>query len=402
MKDHAGTTVSQSSFAHKADRVLFWLFAALFFSLPIGTSPSVITGILALAVWVLSGKVVTERQRFMHEPWFWPLIVFILLPWIGLLWTPDLEEGLSLASKTYYYLLAFTLATVRLSEEDAMFLLKAFLVGLAVAAICSLLQLVTILPIKSGIPSLIDAKRIHGAAFLTLGMTLLALLAFPWRTTVLRIGMVFLIVIFVLIIGMGGAKSGYLGLVVIAPFLLYRFYPRLNMLKTALLIMLIFCLLLVFGPFRERMSEVQPEIQGYAQGNPNTGVGIRLHMWKGAIEIVRNHPVAGTGTGGYKAAMKQFEDASLAPLFHNISNPHNSYLYVASSFGVIGLVSLLWFLYVVLKKGWCARQSLAGFAVFAWGVLMVLLGFSSTPILDFATANLLALMTGIRVSDYDA
>ncbi|HSW64687.1 MAG TPA: O-antigen ligase family protein [Dissulfurispiraceae bacterium] len=400
MKDLADISTGQSSFAHKVDRTLFWSFAALFFFLPIGTSPAVIAGILVLAIWVLSGKIIADRKRWMGEPWFWPLIVFTVLPWIGLLWTPDFKEGLNFASKTYYYLFAFALASVRLSEADALFLLKVFLSGLAVAAICSLLQLVTILPVTSGVPSLVGAKRILGGAFLAFGLCALLPFLILAQGVAMRLALAALATTFFIAFGMTGARSGYLGFLAVLPFLCGFFRRRFPSVCIAGIMIAVLLLLIAFGPFRDRMLSIQHEIVRFEQGDANSAAGERLHMWRGATIIFLGKPIFGTGTGGYKHAMKPFENESIS--VRDINNPHSSYFYMACSFGVAGILSLLWYFSALLRKGWTARSAPVGLAVLCYGVITVFLSFTSTPIIDFATANLLALMTGIRVADYEA
>lgn len=400
MTDRPDISAGRSSFAHKADRALYWSFAALFFFLPIGTSPAVIAGILVLAIWVFSGKIITDRKRWTGEPWFRPLIIFAAIPWVGLLWSPDVKEGLNFALKTYYYLFAFAIASVRLSEADALFLLKAFLAGLTVAVICSLLQIATILPIKSGIPSLIGAKRILGGAFLVFGIcALLPLLplAQGWS---MRFALAALAAMFFTVFGMTGSRSGYLGFLVVLPFLYDYFRRRFSAVHIAGLMAAVMLLLVVFGPFRDRVPSIQHEIVRFEQGDANSAAGERLHMWRGATSIFLGKPILGTGTGGYQQAMKRFENDSIS--VRDINNPHSSYFYMACSFGVAGLLSLLWYFFALLRKGWAVRFTPLGCAVMCYGVITVLLSFTSTPIIDFATANLLALMTGIRVADYEA
>ncbi len=332
---------THSSFAHKADRALYWSFAALFFFLPIGTSPAVIAGILVLSIWILSGKFITERQRYMGEIWFRPLAFFILLPWVGLLWTSDFQEGMRFASKTYYFLLAFALASVRASERDSVILLQAFVAGLTVAAVCSLLQVAEVLPGRNGIPSLVGTKRILGGLFLVFGVCLLLAYLRDCRRADLRFVFVSLIALFFMTLGMTGARSGYLGLAVVIPFLYVYFFRRISVIRIAGFLALLLILLAAFGPFRDRVHSIQSEIQRFEHGDANSAVGERLHMWKGALVVISENPLFGTGTGGYRQGMKRFENESIAA--RDINNPHSSFFYMACSFGIFGLVVLVWY-----------------------------------------------------------
>ncbi|NLI30016.1 MAG: O-antigen ligase family protein [Nitrospiraceae bacterium] len=389
---------STPSFAGTSDRALFLAFVLLFFLLPIATSPAVIAGVLALAIWILSGKVVSDRRRWLHEPWTLPLAFFILLPWIGLLWAPDVLEGMRFASKTYYYCLAFALATVRLSDQDIEVLLKAFLAGLLVAAFASLLQVIGVLPLAKSIPSLIFAKRIHGSMFLVLGLALLATYLKDCRDTRMRVLLGLLMLFFVFILGMSGGRSGYVSLFLVSPLVLYKLTGRFHLKKIAVAAVLMIAVLLSFGPVRERFGEIGQEFQEYRTGNPNSSIGIRMHMWNGAAQIMTENPLLGVGTGGYRAAMKRFETSVQVLGYQDVDNPHSNFFYMGASFGLIGVASLIWLLWAMLRKGWLARHSRAGFAVLIYGVMAILVGITSTTIMDFATANLMSLMIGIRSS----
>ena len=56
-----------------AEKLLYWAFVGVFFSIPIGISPALICGVMALLLWVLSGTVFRVRF-FFRESWFWPLV----------------------------------------------------------------------------------------------------------------------------------------------------------------------------------------------------------------------------------------------------------------------------------------------------------------------------------------
>jgi O-antigen ligase len=122
-------------------------------------------------------------------------------------------------------------------------------------------------------------------------------------------------------------------------------------------------------------------------------------MWKGALHIMKEHPLLGVGTGGYRIAMKRFETKLQQVGYQDINNPHSSFFYMTVSFGFLGLALLLWLFYALLKKGWQARDTRAGFAVLVYGVIVIMVGLTSTTIIDFATSNMMSLMFGIRTPE---
>jgi hypothetical protein len=68
-----------------------------------------------------------------------------------------------------------------------------------------------------------------------------------------------------------------------------------------------------------------------------TSVGARFEYWKAAVEIVKRHPILGTGPGTFSVLYKQIKppDAEMARLVHN------DYLEQASDAGILGGLAYL-------------------------------------------------------------
>jgi O-antigen ligase len=94
------------------------------------------------------------------------------------------------------------------------------------------------------------------------------------------------------------------------------------------------------GPFNERVSKIHQEYQGWEASQPQaTSIGLRLEFYRNTLEIIRNHPWAGVGTGGFpKAYEQQVAGTGMVPA----RNPHNEYLHITAQLGPIGLAALLW------------------------------------------------------------
>ena len=73
----------------------------------------------------------------------------------------------------------------------------------------------------------------------------------------------------------------------------------------------------------------------------------RLRIWQATGQMIKAHPIAGVGLGGYWAAIPTYHDASgiLTP-----QQAHNDYLELLASGGVVGLAIGVWFVVVVFKR----------------------------------------------------
>ncbi len=75
--------------------------------------------------------------------------------------------------------------------------------------------------------------------------------------------------------------------------------------------------------------------------NKNTSVGFRMQFHSYAVDLFKRHPLFGNGTASFPVL---FSQENPVPEFgRDINEPHGIYWLVASEFGLVGLIALLWF-----------------------------------------------------------
>lgn len=86
------------------------------------------------------------------------------------------------------------------------------------------------------------------------------------------------------------------------------------------------------------------EVQSVDRLQEISSMGMRVVMWRKSMELVRAAPWFGHGTGSFAAAYgKLARDTTAAWRARPSADPHNQYLYVSASGGILGLVFfLLW------------------------------------------------------------
>lgn len=93
----------------------------------------------------------------------------------------------------------------------------------------------------------------------------------------------------------------------------------------------------------ERVALVMAEYQAWSPGQGRmTSTGQRLDFYYNTMQIVRDHPVTGVGSGGFPEAFKQQVQGTEVLL---TNNPHNEYLLIAVQTGLPGLALLLYLFY---------------------------------------------------------
>ena len=111
----------------------------------------------------------------------------------------------------------------------------------------------------------------------------------------------------------------------------------------ALVVPFLLVLILFFSStkVRERLMMVKTEVASYStQVQSTTSSGIRLGLWRRAVQIIAENPVAGAGVGAWSTEYNRLQ-RSQNPAHVDIAgngNPHQEYLLWGVQLGIPGLV----------------------------------------------------------------
>lgn len=379
-----------------SNKLLFYSICLLFFLLPIAKSPPLIAGGLVILIWFMSGKCFKEYKKWLTQDWLPPIVYFILLLWVGLLWTDDIKKGLQFAEKSYYWLFAFAIASI--PHTKAINFIWAFIAGLSLNVILAILQYAGVIPyfkedFATGLLTGFN-PYISYSLILVFGMLILSFIFGKTNTKWSKILIIALISAYIFNLSIIHGRSGYIAFILLCPIIIYNLSGRKSLFKSFLAASIIIGLFLFSPTVQHRLNLIKHEIILYYQGQKYTSVGLRLHMWDGAIKILLDNPIFGVGTGDFEKALNQYAPEPPLP---GLDQPHNSFLYMATSFGIFGIVSILWLFAVYLKKGWKNRRSISGYAMFMFGVIMIIGSMTDTQIFSRITGILFALFMGMRL-----
>jgi O-antigen ligase len=407
-------------------RLLLYCFIGVFLTLPMGTSLPTICGAMTIAVWSFSGVAVRLRASGRPSPpqrgirgekpvsifgqaWLRPVFLFIALPWIGLLYTPDPANlGIQYAEKTYYWIFCFAIASLPFLPFSAADtesnvpekFIHAFLLGLAINALVGTLQFSGILPMVQG-KWYSGLERGYGklTAYLVLGILITSYYFKEAKKKNIRCFLCFLMAFYFFHLSILEGRAGYVTVVMLSPLIVYNLFNQVNILKIS-----VACALLMgglcFSPIvRDRIALSIDQITYHVNANPNVAWGRqysdkqdRFYMWYGAARIIKENPVFGVGTGGYQKVLKEIGKPD-DPL---IAHPHNDFLYMTVSFGLMGIIAFFWFYGEILKNAWKERDTPRGYFVLSAVLVLLTGGMFNTYVLDAGTIYLLALVTGFQ------
>jgi O-antigen ligase len=330
----------------------------------------------------------------------WPILLLFFLPWFGLIYAPKPNPiGLDFATKTHYWINSLAMAALAFKRYEFRHIGYAFLAGLGTNAVVGLCQMAGIVAARG------EYFTGFGRQYNTLSAYLIIAIlvgSYYFRTAAslcLKIIFLALMGLFFVHLTIIYGRTGYLAFVLLSPLVVKNLAYRLRMWKV-----LVICLLLpgvmVLSPIvRDRAQQTVNELRYHINAGSDRAWGKiydtrqdRFYMWQGAVQILREHPIIGVGTGGYQEALKKRGRVSDP----TISHPHNDILYLASSYGLLGILAYVWFYTALLKNAWRHRQSDRGSFALYTGLVLLITGMLNGHLIDAGTAFLLSLVAGLQ------
>jgi len=378
-------------------------FLCLFLSISFGITPSLILAGLGV---ILSFLTISPKKlnEFIRTKWLLPCLAIIAIHWIGLFYSSDTNGlGLKFALKTYYWLFAFALVLILAKESDAEYLILAFLIGIFINAIIGIFQFLGLLPPKYNWYSGLGSGYNNLTLYLVLGMLTCSYCYKISTKKILKYFSIIFAATYFFHLTILEGRTGYFVFLISLPIIVNNFIGKKN-LKMALCfafpVILLFSLspivqkraLLTFNQLRYHLNGPSDKVWG----KEYTANQDRFYMWYGALELFLKNPIIGVGTGGYGSALKTIRPSN-DPF---IAHPHNSFLYILVSFGLLGFGFYIWFFLNLFKISWPKRNSLV-YSFIIYSLLVLLLGgFFNSTFLDSGSLLLFSLTVGM-CKNYD-
>ncbi|MFH2058459.1 MAG: O-antigen ligase family protein [Pseudomonadota bacterium] len=373
----------------KSDDLMFVCIALTFFLLPTGTAPPLMAICLVFLAWVFSGKV-AQVKDIVKQPWFWPIIPFVVLPWVGLLYSQNMELGLDYAGKTKYWLAVVLTASVSFDEKRTLIIIKCLWAGLSIGALLAGIQFFGILPpVKESqlgfgiVHTLINMYLIIGVLTASFGFK-------NAESNKSKIILFILILLFSFHIAVSIGRAGYLVFAILSPFVASNLMHGFSF-KIKMIVSILFACSLLLSPTVRGTLKTTIMIFDNQKENIFKGEDIealpRPFIYKEAIKIIIEHPVIGIGTGSLTEPTKAKG--------HLVNHPHNNFLYMGVSYGLIGMLSCFWLFWNMFKRSWRMRKTRTGYFIFSSCVVLFLGGLFDTQILNTGTLLFLSLSYGM-------
>jgi O-antigen ligase len=218
-----------------------------------------------------------------------------------------------------------------------------------------------------------------------------------------------------------GSRGGWLAIPVFAVLLLY-FKSTRPTIKSVVYAMTGFAVAVVLlysfnDTFQNRFNQLASDVASFKEGKRDTSTGVRLQLYKAAVDVFISHPVFGVGPEGFAQEMKPMMEAgNLTPIAAELGHAevHNEVLSKAAGMGIFGLLAILAIYVVPFWLFWLAGKSarrevrragvqglvfVSGFFIFGLTVEVLDLTMAAA-FYSFTVAVLLAACYNIHYSEF--
>jgi len=401
------TATPRDNFKTKLHNLNSLLLIAFGFVLPISVALANIFGLLIFLLWLMQANFRNDIDKLSNNILVKAILAFWLLHLIGLLWTSNLTSGIQVIAKESLLLLLpiFMMVFTRQSTETA---IGAFMAAMLMSCALSFLMCFHVIPpsqfmINEG-DQIVFMGRISYSPFLTIAIyiSLFYLLLDPTagkrKKIFTAITAVFLSINMFIINGRAGQVSFFVMIVIV----IFQYFSK-NLLRALTvaaiaLPLLIFTTYNVSSTFRERVNLAVSEIEHYGDGQ-NSSVGLRIAFIRNSLDIIREHPLFGVGTGDFSQEYAKVNQRNTPTLLATVQ-PHNMYVLELVQFGMIGLTSILSILYAQIRISQQSNIPLQKHFGLALPILFAVIMLSDSYLLGHYTTMLFIFFSAILYQDY--
>jgi len=344
----------------------YWL---LLFALTITLSKSINTIVMVLiytqVIILCFLKFEFRHKIFSHmkQPLIIPFLLFLGISIFGILYSQDAIEGIkrtkTLINLPLIYIMITTLLDINKNHllKKGKILLLTFLIGLFILDTIGFLNYLGLIGNRPHILPL-HPLNIHHIWFGNLNAigfyVALFLLVFLY-TYLKKVNLFFLILsipYFTIAMIMSISRTSWLGFIgtfFIITLLLFKKNKKLLLPLISIILLVSISLFYFNDTIHHRINLIFSDIEKYKSGIINTSIGSRFIMWKVAFKMFLSNPILGIGTGDYIIKTKEYTQSLKFPSFiTQYNHPHNVYLFIMATLGLIGLASFFYIFFKIL------------------------------------------------------
>jgi len=379
-------------FSFNLEKTYQYLLIALAFLMPLTVSGANTMVVIICLIWLVSGNYKAKFSHILGSKLMIASISFYLLNVIGMLWTENIEWGLHMLHKMWYFILFFPILFNIVKSKNFQNYITAFLLAISFTEIVSYLIWFEIIPpfkyasVENPTPFM---SHISYNPILTIAIYIvLHQIFFNKKLTSLRFSFYsFFSISMIINMFITGGRAGQVMFFIMLMLLIFQFFEG-RKIKSLFFIALIIPTIFIASYqvsdlFQKRVDQAVENITDYSH-YPNTSVGLRITFVKNSWEVIRDNPIIGVGTGDFTIEYKKINELN-SPNSPPTTNPHNMYILVLMQLGLLGLLSFLSIFYMQIKNAFYSSKKFNRDFGLTLPILYLVIMFSDTYLLGHYT-----------------
>lgn len=385
----------------------YYLLLLLAFSLPLSTAAPFLLGLLLVINRVAAGDFKDDLYKLRDNNFLKALLLFLLFISIALLWSDDLQHGFMFTLRKEYKLLLIPIFMFFIKKEHIKHYLFAFLLGMSLSEFFTYLVYFEIIDPFGHAQELIPTPFISHITYSPiLAFAIYILLAFLLFEKELSSKKKALYIFFVLTMTINlfisGGRAGQVMFFAVIFLLFFQYFSNkkiVALLGSLLVVPTLFLLIYNTLPhFQKRIDRAYSDLANF-HVDRNSSLGLRINFALNSFEIIKENPLLGVGTGGFKNAYYEVNQKN-TPHLIAIENPHNMYTFILVEFGLVGLISFLSIFFFQIKHAFGVHDPILKNIAFATPLLFLLIMLSESYLLISNTLFLYILLSAMLYRPY--
>ncbi len=362
---------------------------------------------LIVIIWLFSGNYRQKWQQTISNKLAVASIIFFMVNLIGLLWTYNIDWGIHIIGKIWYYLLILPIFINIAKKPFIKYYISAFILAMTLSELLSYMIWFELIPTfghATVYEPIVFMGHISYNPLLAFAIYLVAhrLLIINNTSKIMKVVYIFILISMIVNMFITGGRAGQIVFFVMTVVLIFQYF-NYNIIKSLLTSIIVVSGIftsayLTSSIFYERVNKAIYSISNY-NNDKNTNVGSRLAYSQNSWHIIKNNPIIGVGTGDFPSEYAKINNIN-TPNLHTTYNPHNMYTIIITQLGIIGLVSMLSLFYYQFKHCISIKNKSLGMVGIAFSILFLVIMFSDSYLIWHYTKKMFVFFSAFLYKNY--
>jgi len=390
------------------DKTYQFLLISLAFLMPLTVFGGNLVIVIICVTWLVSGNYKFKYREIINSKLMLASIGFFALHILGLLWTEDLEWGLHIVHKMWYFIGLFPILYTIVKKEYISIYISAFLLAISITEVCSYLVWFEIIePFKNATvenptPFMSHISYNPILAFAT--YLVLHEVFFNKKLTNFVYSLyVFFAISMTINMFITGGRAGHVIFFVMLAILIFQVLDkqRIKSLITIFIVIpsIFFTAYQTSNLFELRVDQAMREATNYSDKRVSS-VGLRVNFAINSWGVIKNNILIGIGTGDFPSEYFKINKIN-SPNLPTTTNPHNMYTLILMQLGLVGLFSMLSIFYYQIKISFNSSNKLIRDVGITLPIMFLVMMLSDSYLLGHYTTLMYVFFSSFLHKDFE-